>query len=100
MPRSYYAGEYMSDNIERIHEEPLFRCSSIKKTDDDRKSGGHFNFDKRMKKDGKKEDKVCKKPISCNGQETVDEVRGIEHNESEETHPEEKRCGKIIDIEA
>lgn len=100
MPRSYYEGEYMSDTIERIHEEPIFRCSSIKKTDDDRKSGGHFNFDKRMKKDGKKEDKVCKKPISCDGQETVEEVRGIEHNESEETHPEEKRCGKIIDIEA
>ena len=46
----------MSDNIERIHEEPLFRCSSIKKTDDDRKSGRYFNFDKRKKKDGKKED--------------------------------------------
>ena len=90
----------MSDNIERIHEEPLFRCSSIKKTDDDRKSGGSFNFDKRKKKDGKKEDKVCKKPISCNGQEPVDGIQGIGHKESDETHPEENRCGKILDIEA
>ena len=90
----------MSDNIERIHEEPLFRCSSIKKTDDDRKSGGFFYFDKRKKKDGKKEDKVCKKPISCNGQKPVDDVRGIGHKESDETHPEENRCGKIIDMEA
>jgi len=89
----------MSDNIERIHEEPLFRCSSIKKTDDDRKAGGHFNFDKRKKKDGKKVDNICKKPILCNGQEPVDGIRGIEHKESEETHPEENRCGKIIDIE-
>ncbi len=89
----------MSDNIERIREEPLFRCSSIKKTDDDRKSGGHSNFDKRKKKDGKKEDKVCKIPISCNGQEPVDDIREIEHKKSDETHPEENRCGKIIDIE-
>ena len=44
MPSSYYAGEYMSDSIERIHEEPLFRCSSIKKTDDDRKSGGSLTL--------------------------------------------------------
>ena len=100
MPSSCYTGEYMSDNIERIHEEPLFRCSSIKKTDDDRKSGGHSNFDKRKKKDGKKEDKVCKKPISCNGQKTVDDVWGIGHKESDETRPEENRCGKIIDMEA
>ena len=90
----------MSDNIERIHEEPLFRCSSIKKTDDDRKSGGYFNFDKRKKKDGKKEDKVCKKPISGNEQKTVDDIRGIEHKEADVTQPEENRCGKIIDIEA
>ena len=90
----------MSDNIERIHEEPIFRCSSIKKTDDDRKPGGCFNFDKRKKKDGKKEDKVSKKPISGNGQETVDDIRGIEHKESDEIHHEENQCGKIIDIEA
>ena len=90
----------MSDNIERIHEEPLFRCASIKKTDDDRKSGEFFYFDKRKKKDGKKEDKVCKKPISCNGQKSGDDVRGIGHKESDETHPEENRCGKIIDMEA
>ena len=90
----------MSDNIERIHEDPLFRCSSIKKTDGDRKSGGFIYFDKRKKKDGKKEDKVCKKLISCNGQKTVDDVREIEHKESDETCPEENRCGKIIDMEA
>ena len=100
MPSSYFAGEYMSDSIERIHEEPLFRCSSIKKTDDDRKSGGSFNFDKRKKKGGKKVDKVCKKPISCTGQKVVDDVREIEHKEPDETHTEENRCGKIIDIEA
>ncbi|MBI2471679.1 MAG: hypothetical protein HYV59_10625 [Planctomycetes bacterium] len=90
----------MSDNIERIHEEPLFRCSSVRKTDDDRKPGGYFNFDKRKKKDGKKEDKVCKKPISCIEQKTADDLRGIERKEPDETHPEENRCGKIIDIEA
>jgi len=100
MPSSYYAGEYMSDNIERIHEEPIFRCSSIKKTDDDRKPGGSFNFDKRKKKDGKKVDKVCARPISGTGQKAVDDVREIEHKESDETHTEENRCGKIIDIEA
>jgi hypothetical protein len=89
----------MSDNIERLHEEPLFICASVKKTDD-RKPGGTFNFDKRKKKDNRKVNKVCKKPVICTGQKAVDDVLEIWHKEPDETHTEENRCGKIIDIEA
>ena len=96
----YYKSEFMPDNIERVHEEPLFICSSIEKTNDGRKQRRSLDFGKCMKKDGKKDNKVLEKPNSYDEQAIVIDKDGIEHKACDETHPEEKRCGKIIDIEA
>ena len=53
-----------------------------------------------MKKDGKRDNKVPKKPNSYDEQTIVIDIRGIEHKASGETHPEENQCGNIIDFEA
>lgn len=90
----------MSENVTHIHEDPLFRCSSVKKADADRKSDGFFNFNKRKKKDGKKGEKGYSAPVTHNGQKSEDDLRGVKCKESDETHAEENRCGKIIDVEA
>lgn len=89
----------MSENVTHIHDNPLFRCTSVKKTDADRKSDGFFNFNKRKKKDGKKGEKGCSVPVTHNGQKAGDDLHGVKCNESGETHAEENQCGKIIDVE-
>lgn len=90
----------MSDTIERIHEEPLYRCASVKKTDDDSQPGGCFNFNKQAKRDGKKGEKAFRKLIPGNEGQPADDIREEVPDEADKAISDENRCGKIIDIEA
>lgn len=87
----------MSDSIERIQEEPPFKCASVKQVVNEKKQDGCYEFGKNKK--GKEDEKTqLRQPVPADREAAVD-TQGTEQGENEKTLVKENQCGNIIDIE-
>lgn len=87
----------MSDSIERIQEEPPFKCASVKQVVNEKKQDECYEFGKNKK--GKKDEKTqLRQPVPTDHEAAVD-TQGTEQGVREKISAKENQCGNIIDIE-